>query len=69
MKSLSGKEFCQLLEERGWELLRIKGSHHIFGKKGCKIHLSIPVHGSRPLKIGLQKYFMKIADISEEDFY
>jgi len=32
MKSLSGKEFCQLLEERGWELLRIKGSHHIFGK-------------------------------------
>jgi len=53
MKSLSGKEFCQLLEARGCELLRIKGSHHIFGKKGGKIHLSVPVHGSRPLKIGL----------------
>ena len=68
MKSLSGKEFCKLLEARGWKLLRIKGSHHIYGKKECEIHLSIPVHGNQPLKIGLQRYFMKVAGVSEEDF-
>jgi len=27
VKSYSGKEFCRLLEQRGWQLKRIKGSH------------------------------------------
>ncbi len=34
MKSVSGKELAKLVERRGWELLRIHGSHHIYGKAG-----------------------------------
>ncbi len=30
MKQVSGKSFCQLLEQQGWELKRINGSHHIY---------------------------------------
>lgn len=30
MKSVSGREFARLVERRGWKLLRISGSHHIF---------------------------------------
>jgi predicted RNA binding protein YcfA (HicA-like mRNA interferase family) len=30
MKSVSGKEFAKVLERKGWQLLRIQGSHHIF---------------------------------------
>jgi len=32
MKSASGKEFVKILEQNGWMLLRINGSHHIYGK-------------------------------------
>jgi predicted RNA binding protein YcfA (HicA-like mRNA interferase family) len=34
MKSISGKKFAKLLERNGWNLLRVNGSHHIFGKPG-----------------------------------
>ena len=32
------------LESKGYELVRINGSHHVFAKKGSPI-VSIPVHG------------------------
>jgi len=53
MKSLSGHDLARLLELRGWRLLRISGSHHIYGKHGSAVRLSVPIHGNRPLKIGL----------------
>jgi predicted RNA binding protein YcfA (HicA-like mRNA interferase family) len=67
MKSISGKKFAKLLEKKGWILTRINGSHHIYTKDGHKEHISIPVHKNQLLKIGLQRYFMKIANISEEE--
>ena len=30
MKQVSGKEFAKILEQHGWELSRIKGSHYIY---------------------------------------
>ena len=34
MKSVSGRDFARVVERRGWSLLRISGSHHIYGKSG-----------------------------------
>ncbi len=28
MKVVSGKQFCKLIESRGWQLKRINGSHY-----------------------------------------
>ncbi len=67
MKAISGKQFTRLLEERGWQLSRINGSHHIYTKQGSAIRISVPVHGNIPLKIGLQKHLMKTAEISEAE--
>ena len=67
MKAVSGKRFCQLLEERGWRLMRIRGSHHVYAKAGTAIRISVPVHGNVPLKIGLQRQIMKFADIDESE--
>jgi predicted RNA binding protein YcfA (HicA-like mRNA interferase family) len=53
MRALSGREFGGIVERRGWRLLRISGSDHVYGKAGTVVRLSIPIHGSRPLKIGL----------------
>ena len=34
VKSISGKDFCRVLERHGWHLKRIRGSHHIYGQTG-----------------------------------
>lgn len=68
MKSVSGKEFTKILERRGWRLLRIQGSHHIYGNSETNLKISVPVHGNQPLKKGLQRHLMKQAEISEKDF-
>lgn len=67
MKSVSGKEFIKILERRGWSLMRVQGSHYIYGKAGSEVRLSVPVHGNRALKTGLLKHLMKLAEISEDD--
>ncbi|MGI9175319.1 MAG: type II toxin-antitoxin system HicA family toxin [Rhodothermales bacterium] len=50
MKAVSGKEFARLLEKRGWELKRVRGSHHVYTKTGHPARISVPVHGSKSLK-------------------
>ena len=67
MKAVNGKRFCRLLEASGWELKRINGSHHIYAKHGSVLRISVPVHGNKPLKVGMQKHFMKIAGIDENE--
>jgi len=67
LKAVSGKRFCRLLNDKGWQLQRINGSHHIFTKTGFSARISVPVHGNAPLKIGLQRHLMKIAGIDESD--
>jgi predicted RNA binding protein YcfA (HicA-like mRNA interferase family) len=67
MKSVSGKEFAKILERQGWILLRVQGSHHIYGKTGSEVRLSVPIHGNQSLKAGLLRHLMKMAGISESD--
>jgi predicted RNA binding protein YcfA (HicA-like mRNA interferase family) len=61
MKSMSGKELAKLLEASGWTLLRIQGSHHIYGKEGNPSRISIPIHRNQDLKIGLLRSLLKTA--------
>ena len=67
MKTVSGKDFCRLLESRGWRLKRVRGSHHIYTKEGIAARISVPVHGNTDLKRGLQRHLMKIADIRHSE--
>jgi len=67
MKSASGRVLTKALERNGWLLLRIHGSHHIYGKDGSPIRLSVPVHGDRPLKTGLLRHLLGLAELSEDD--
>ena len=67
MKSVSGRELARFVERRGWTLLRVSGSHHIYGKPGSVVRLSIPIHGNTALKTGLLRHLLKMAEIPEED--
>jgi predicted RNA binding protein YcfA (HicA-like mRNA interferase family) len=65
MKSVSGRELARLVERRGWLLLRVNGSHHIYGKAGSVVRLSIPIHGNKTLKTGLLRHLLRMAEIDE----
>jgi predicted RNA binding protein YcfA (HicA-like mRNA interferase family) len=67
MNAISGKMMCKLLEDKGWELARITGSHHIYILEDKNVRVTVPVHGNQDLKTGLQKFIMKIADIGENE--
>ena len=40
---MTGKEFARLLEKHGWELKRVKGSHHVYMKTGNPARISVPI--------------------------
>jgi len=67
LKAISGKRLCRLLESNAWELKRVSGSHHIYAKAGVTARISVPVHGNKPLKLGLQRHLMKVAGIDEAE--
>ena len=67
MKSISGKKLCKIVEQKGWILKKITGSHHIYEKLGKNKIISIPVHKNQDLKTGTLKSLMKIAEITEDE--
>jgi predicted RNA binding protein YcfA (HicA-like mRNA interferase family) len=56
-----------LLENRGWYLLRVSGSHHVYRNDGLNRQLSVPVHGNKDLRTGTQHRIMRDADMSDAD--
>ena len=65
MKQVSGKELAKAVERHGWTLLRVTGSHHIYGKSSSVVRLSIPIHANKPLKVGLLRHLLKHAGLDE----
>jgi predicted RNA binding protein YcfA (HicA-like mRNA interferase family) len=63
---VSGKELAKLLKHNGWTLPRVQGSHHIYGKPGTTVRLSVPIHGGKNLKRGLLRHLLKLAGLSDE---
>ncbi len=67
MKSVTGKDLTRVLENHEWELVRIHGEHCIYGKPDGNARLSVPVHGTAALKIGLLNHLLKSARLTESD--
>lgn len=61
---LSGKELVKLLKSHGWELVRIRGSHHILKKEHLEI--VVPVHGNQSLGIGLEQKILKATGLKKK---
>jgi predicted RNA binding protein YcfA (HicA-like mRNA interferase family) len=65
VKQVSGRLLAKAVQRKGWNLARVHGSHHIFVMQGRRERIVIPIHGNRPLKIGLLRALMKIAELEE----
>jgi len=66
LRRLNGLDLVRIFEQFGFEVIRIRGSHHVM-RRSVKIvradgtsvdeaqTINIPVHGSKPLGSGLLK--------------
>jgi predicted RNA binding protein YcfA (HicA-like mRNA interferase family) len=63
LKTISGKKLVKLLEENGWQVVRLKGSHHILQHFDYEESIIVPVHGNKDIKIGLLNKIIKTANI------
>jgi predicted RNA binding protein YcfA (HicA-like mRNA interferase family) len=67
MKSILGKAFCKFLYLHGWQLQRIRVSHHIYTHPDKAEILTVPVHANQDLKIGTLSKLLKEAGLTAQD--
>ena len=68
LPQLNGHEVCKALEKEGFVFKRQTGSHRIYQKQSEEgtVTIPVPVHSSRPLRIGTLQSILKKAGISKE---
>ncbi len=59
---MNSKELIKQLENDGWVLRGVKGSHHIYTHPSKTGHISVP-HPKRDLQTGLLHTLLKIAGL------
>ena len=59
---MNSKELIKIIENKGWYLVAIKGSHHQFKHPAKKGRVTIP-HPKKDLPIGTVKCIMKQAGL------
>ena len=65
---ITGQEAISAFEKAGFEVDRIRGSHHILKKSGHRYALSIPVHSGKTVGTGLLSAQIKNAGLTIEEF-
>ena len=62
----TGGEMVRFLEQQGFTVIRIRGSHHFLARDEQRT--SVPVHGNRTLKIGTLRSILRDIDMSPYEF-
>ncbi|MEK7617639.1 MAG: type II toxin-antitoxin system HicA family toxin [Patescibacteria group bacterium] len=68
LNPVSGKKMLKILQKLGFELIRIKGSHHFLCNPANRKTASVPVHANENLGLGLLKTILRDIDLAVEDF-
>lgn len=63
---LTAKQFIRVLERKGWQHDRSRGSHHVYVHVATRRTLSVPI-ARRVMSIGTLARLLKDADISREE--
>ncbi|OAI45898.1 hypothetical protein AYO44_02535 [Planctomycetaceae bacterium SCGC AG-212-F19] len=56
----------RFLEQQGFQVIRIRGAHHIMARGAQRTN--VPVHGHQVLKIGTLRSILRDIDMSPEEF-
>jgi len=65
---MSGKDMVRALTALGFEVVRVKGSHHFLRHPDARCTV-VPVHSGESLGMGLIGKILKDADIASEDLW
>jgi predicted RNA binding protein YcfA (HicA-like mRNA interferase family) len=68
LPQVTGQEACRAFGAHGFELDRIRGSHHVLKKAGFPNALTVPVHGSKTLKRGTLRNLIRDASLTVDQF-
>ncbi len=63
---ITGSEMVRFLERGGFEVVRIRGSHHFLQKENLRT--SVPVHAGKDLKIGTLRSILRDIQMSPSEF-
>lgn len=63
----SPKKIIYLLEQKGYILKRVSGSHHIYFNNEIKKTVVVPVHGNKDIPKGTFMTIIKQTGISKEE--
>ena len=62
----SGKKILRFLQQQGFVIVRVRGSHHVL-ERGS-LSTSVPVHGNRTLKIGTLRKILRDIEMTPDEF-
>ena len=65
--SLTGKKLLSVLKKAGFEILRVKGSHHFLHHPDGRSTV-VPVHAGESLGPGLFAKILRDCDLTREQF-
>lgn len=66
LPAVKPKQLIRVLEREGWQLDRVRGSHHVFRHPEQRHPVVVPVHG-RELRPGTLRGILGAAGISRDD--
>ncbi len=67
LPSVDGRKFIKALRKTGFEVIRIKGSHHFLRHSDGRATV-IPVHGKENIGIGLLYKILKDCELTTNEF-
>ena len=67
LSSLTGREIITTLKKIGFEVIRIRGSHHFIQHPDGRCTV-VPVHSGEPIGIGLLNQIIKDCQLDREEF-
>lgn len=65
---LTGREVIKILENKGFQVIRTRGSHHFLRHRDGRTTV-VPVHRGEIIGAGLFSKILKDCDVSSEHFH
>jgi len=68
LNPVTAKKLIKILNKLGFNLLRIRGSHHFFLNSKTGKTATIPLHNNQVLSIGILKKILKDVELNIESY-
>jgi predicted RNA binding protein YcfA (HicA-like mRNA interferase family) len=62
-------QVIRALEELGFRVIRVEGSHHMMWKAGHPTVVPVPVHGRQPVPHGTLSSIIRLAGLTRKQFF